>query len=85
MAIAEAYPDLKTTKSFQDFQAQIEGTENRINIARRDYNGTVEGYNLQVRRFPNNIFAGWFHFGEKTYYQADAGTQNAPNIQFNIK
>lgn len=85
MAIAEAYPDLKTTKSFQDFQAQIEGTENRINIARKDYNGTVEGYNLQVRRFPNNIFASWFHFGEKTYYQADAGTQNAPNIQFNIK
>jgi len=85
MAIAEAYPDLKTTKSFQDFQAQIEGTENRINIARRDYNSTVEGYNLQVRRFPNNIFAGWFHFGEKNYYQADAGTQNAPDIQFNIK
>ena len=85
MAIAEAYPDLKTTKSFQDFQAQIEGTENRINIARKDYNASVQGYNLQVRHFPNNIYAGIFHFNEKAYYQADAGTENAPNIQFNIK
>ncbi len=85
MAIAESYPDLKTTKSFQDFQAQIEGTENRINIARKDYNSAVEGYNLQVRQFPNNIFAGMFHFGEKAYYQADAGTENAPDIKFNIK
>jgi LemA protein len=85
MAVAEAYPDLKTTKSFQDFQAQIEGTENRINIARKDYNASVEGYNLQVRRFPNNIFAGMFRFGEKAYYQADAGTENAPDINFNIK
>ena len=85
MAIAESYPDLKTTKSFQDFQAQIEGTENRINIARKDYNSIVEGYNLQVRQFPNNIFAGVFHYGEKAYYQADAGTENAPDIKFNIK
>ena len=85
MAIAEAYPDLKTTKSFQNFQTQIEGTENRINIARKDYNSTVEGYNLQVRQFPDNIFAGMFHFGEKAYYQADAGTENAPEIKFNIK
>ncbi len=85
MAVAEAYPDLKTTKSFQDFQAQIEGTENRINIARKDYNASVEGYNLQVRHFPNNIYAGIFHFNEKAYYQADQGSENAPNIQFNIK
>lgn len=85
MAVAEAYPDLKTTKSFQDFQAQIEGTENRINIARKDYNASVEGYNLQVRHFPNNIFAGLFHFYEKAYYQADQGSENAPDIQFNIK
>ena len=49
-------PDLKTTKAFQDFQAQIEGTENRINVARQDYNKAIEEYNLKVRRFPNNIF-----------------------------
>lgn len=85
MAVAEAYPDLKTTKSFQDFQAQIEGTENRINIARQDYNANVKNYNLKVVRFPNNIFAGIFHFKEKAYYKADAGTEKAPDINFNIK
>src|SRR5215475_11906413 len=74
MAVAEAYPDLKTTKAFQDFQTQIEGTENRINVARRDYNATVNSYNLQVRTFPNNIFAGFFRFSAKPYYKADAGS-----------
>src|SRR6476619_5436884 len=64
MAIAEAYPDLKTTKSFQDFQTQIEGTENRINVARRDYNDTVNQYNMKVKTFPGNIFAGMFGFHE---------------------
>ena len=85
MAIAEAYPDLKTTKSFQDFQMQIEGTENRINVARQDYNKAVEGFNLKVVKFPNNIFAGLFHFKEKAYYKADAGSEKNPDIQFNIK
>ena len=84
MAVAEAYPDLKTTKAFQDFQAQIEGTENRINIARKDYNTSVNSYNLQVKTFPNNIFAGMFGFKEKSYFQADAGSEKAPDIQFNI-
>lgn len=85
MAVAEAYPDLKTTKAFQDFQVQIEGTENRINQARKDYNSSVNGYNLQVKTFPNNIFAGMFGFKEKAYYQADAGSEKAPDVQFNIK
>jgi LemA protein len=85
MAVAEAYPDLKTTKSFQDFQVQIEGTENRINTARRDYNGVVETFNNQVVRFPKNIFANVFGFKEKAYYKADAGSEKAPEIQFNIK
>ncbi|HRH48932.1 MAG TPA: LemA family protein [Panacibacter sp.] len=85
MAVAEAYPDIKTTKSFQDFQTQIEGTENRINIARQDYNKSVNGYNLQVKTFPNNLFAGIFHFTEKPYYKADAGSEKAPDIQFDIK
>ncbi|HZW60714.1 MAG TPA: LemA family protein, partial [Candidatus Babeliales bacterium] len=84
MAVAEAYPDLKTTKSFQDFQTQIEGTENRINIARQDYNKTVNDYNLKVKTFPNSIFAGIFGFHEKAYYKADAGSENAPDINFNI-
>jgi LemA protein len=85
MAVAEAYPDLKTTQQFQDFQTQIEGTENRINVARRDFNATVNSYNLQVKTFPNNIFSGIFGYHEKPYYKADPGSENAPDIHFNIK
>ena len=85
MAIAEAYPDLKTTRSFQEFQAQIEGTENRINVARQDYNKSVEGYNLTVKRFPKNILANMFGFKEKAFYKADEGTDKAPDIKFDIK
>jgi LemA protein len=85
LAVAEAYPQLQTTKAFQDFQQQIEGTENRINVARRDYNAAVNGYNLQVRTFPNNLFAGMFNFHTKAYYQADAGSEKAPDINFDIK
>src|SRR4051812_13207899 len=84
MAVAEAYPDLKTTKAFQDFQTQIEGTENRINTARRDYNGSVNEYNLKVKLFPNNIFAGMLGYHVKPYYKADPGTQNNPDINFDI-
>lgn len=85
LAIAEAYPDLKTTRAFQDFQAQIEGTENRINVARQDYNKSVEGYNLTVKRFPKSILAGLFGFKEKAFYKADAGTEKVPDIKFDIK
>ena len=85
MAVAEAYPDLKSTKAFQDFQAQIEGTENRINVARQDYNTAVQGYNLKVKRFPANIFAGLFGFHEKAYYKANAGSENPPDTEFKIK
>src|SRR3954447_24839497 len=82
LAVAEAYPDLKTTQAFRDFQTQIEGTENRINIARQDFNKTVQDYNLQVRTFPNNLFAGIFGFHEKAYFQSNPGSENPPNIQF---
>lgn len=85
MAVAEAYPDLKTTQAFRDFQTQIEGTENRINTARVDYNNTVNSYNLSVKTFPGNIFAGLFRFTEKPYYKADPGSEKAPEINFNIK
>jgi LemA protein len=85
MAIAESYPELKTTKQFGDFQTQIEGTENRINIARQDYNKAIETYNLKVKRFPGNILAGIFGFGAKPYYKADEGTDKAPEIKFDIK
>ena len=85
MAVAEAYPDLKTTKAFQDFQAQIEGTENRINVARKDYNAAVQGYNLKVKTFPNNIFAGMFGYHEKPFYKSDPGSEKAPDVNFDIK
>lgn len=85
MAVAEAYPDLKTTKAFQDFQVQIEGTENRINVARKDYNDGVNEYNLLVKTFPNNLYAGLFGFHVKSYFKSDPGSEKAPDIQFNIK
>ena len=85
MGYVENYPDIKTTKSFQDFQTQIEGTENRINVARQDYNKSVESYNLIVKRFPNNLMAGIFGFKEKAYYKSEPGSDKAPDVNFNIK
>jgi LemA protein len=85
LAVAENYPDLKTTKAFQDFQTQIEGTENRINVARQDYNGAVNDYNLKVKRFPNNLLSGAFGFHEKAFYKAEPGTEKNPDIKFNIQ
>lgn len=85
MAVAEAYPDLKTTQQFQNFETDISGTENRISVARRDFNDAVNQYNLKVKTFPNNIFAGLFGFHEKGYYKADPGSENAPEIHFDIK
>lgn len=85
IASFEAYPDLKTTQAFRDFQTQIEGTENRINVARQDYNKSVEGYNLQVKRFPKSLLASVFGFKEKPFYKADAGSEKNPDIKFDIK
>jgi LemA protein len=85
LAVVENYPDLKTTKAFQDFQAQIEGTENRINVARKDYNTAVQGYNLKVKTFPNNLFAGVFGYHEKPFYKSDPGSEKAPDVNFDIK
>jgi len=85
LAVAENYPDLKTTAAFQGFQTQIEGTENRINVARQDYNAAVQSYNLKVKTFPNNIFAGIFGYKEKAFYQAAPGSEKAPDVNFDIK
>ena len=85
LAVVERYPDLKTTKAFQDFQAQIEGTENRINVARKDFNTAVQGYNLKVKRFPNNLFAGIFGYHEKPFYKSDPGSEKVPDMNFDIK
>ena len=85
LATVENYPDIKTTKAFQDFQTQIEGTENRINVARQDFNGSVENYNLRVKRFPMNLMAGMFGFHEKAYFRSDPGSEKSPDIKFDIK
>ena len=85
MAVAENYPDLKTTAAFRDFQTQIEGTENRINVARQDYNKAIEDYNLRVKRFPSVILARLFGYSDKPYYKADEGTEKAPEVKVDIK
>jgi LemA protein len=82
MVLTENYPQLKATDQFRDLSAQLEGTENRITVARRDYNQSVQAYNVKVRSFPNNITAGMFGFGQKAAFKADAGAQNAPKVEF---
>lgn len=81
-AVHEAYPDLKANEQFMGLQDQLEGTENRIATYRSRYNEAVRDYNLKVKRFPGNIFAGLFGFSAKEQYEADAEAQNAPKVQF---
>jgi LemA protein len=85
LAVAEAYPQLQTTTAFREFQAQQEGTENRINIARQNYNASVENYNLRVKRFPGSIFASIFGYREKAFYRSNPGSENLPDMDFNIQ
>ena len=81
-AVREDYPELGATDAFRDLQVQLEGTENRINTARRDYNATVADYNRSVRSFPANIVAGITGFGRKTPFEAEAGAEDAPEVSF---
>jgi len=78
----EKYPDLKANQNFLELQAQLEGTENRISVARNDFNAVVKDYNQEVRTFPTNIFAGVFGFAQKGYFTAAAGSENAPTVKF---
>jgi LemA protein len=82
LAVSESYPELKANQNFRDLQAQIEGTENRIAVARKDFNTTVQGYNSAIRTFPNNIVAGFGGFHAKPYFEAQQGAENAPKVQF---
>jgi len=82
LAIAENYPDLKANQNFLELQAQLEGTENRINVARNNFNDAAREYNTAIRRFPRNIFAGLFGFHQRPYFAADAGAERAPEVQF---
>jgi len=82
MVVVEKYPDLKANENFLDLQAQLEGTENRIAVERRKFNETAKSYNITIRRFPNNMFAGMFGFSKKDYFKSDAGAEKAPKVEF---
>lgn len=85
LVVAERYPDLKANQNFMALQDELAGTENRIAVERRRYNLAVKDYNLQVRRFPGNLFAGMFGFEKATPFEAPEGAQNAPKVDFNSK
>ncbi len=82
LVTVERYPDLKANQNFLQLQAQLEGTENRINVERRKFNETVQAYNGYIRKFPNTIFAGFFGFDRKGYFEGQAGVENAPEVKF---
>jgi LemA protein len=82
LAVAENYPQLKANENFLQLQAQLEGTENRIAVERRRFNEVVQEYNMKVRTFPTNFFAGMFGFGQKQYFQAEAGADKVPKVKF---
>jgi LemA protein len=82
VAIGEAYPDLKASNNFVELQAQLEGCENRIAVARKDFNEAVRGYNLKVKRFPSNLVAGLFGFDQKAYFESKEAAAEAPVVAF---
>ena len=82
LAIQENYPDLKANQNFMELQAQLEGTENRINVARVNFNNAAQQYNAAIRRFPKSMFAGMFGFDKRAYFEAAEGASQAPNVQF---
>jgi len=82
LAVAENYPQLKAVGNFSELQAQLEGTENRINEARRQFNEAAQGYNTSRQKFPRVLVANLFGFKEKPYFQADAGAEKAPTVKF---
>ena len=82
MAVAESYPDLKANENFRDLQQQLEGTENRIAVARQLFNDEAKKYNTSIRKFPNNLIAGAFGFEKKPYFEAEEGSEKAPKVEF---
>lgn len=82
LAVTENYPQLQAVAGFQDLQVQLEGTENRINIARTDFNNAASGYNTRIQTFPTNITAGLFGFDAFPYFEAEEGAEDAPEVDF---
>ena len=82
IAVSENYPDLKANQNFLELQAQLEGTENRITVARKQFNDATQDYNVTVRKFPANLVAMIFNFDQKAYFEADAAAATAPKVEF---
>ena len=82
LAVQEAYPDLKANENFMALQAQLEGTENRITVARGRYTEAVQDYNTSIKKFPTVIYAGWFGFNAKPQFKAEQGAEKVPNVEF---
>ena len=82
LMVTENYPELKATEQFRDVSAELAGTENRIAVARKDFNETIQTYNTKVRSFPNNITAAIFGFSQKAGFKAEAGAEKAPKVEF---
>ena len=85
LVVAERYPELKANQNFRDLQAQLEGTENRITVARQRFNESAQGYNTVLKKFPTNLIAGFFSFKERPYFKATTpGAEQAPKVQFSF-
>jgi LemA protein len=84
LVVSERYPELRATRNFQELQAQLEGTENRIAVERNNFNTAVQNYNTTVRRFPTNMIAGMFGFQPKPFFAAQQGAEKAPTVNFNF-
>jgi LemA protein len=82
IAITENYPDLKANQNFLELQAQLEGTENRINVERKNFNKAAKAYNTKIRRFPTSVLASSFGFEKKPYFEAEAGSEVVPEVRF---
>ena len=82
IAVSESYPDLKANQNFLELQSQLEGTENRIAVERKNFNDSVKKYNANIRRFPQTILANLFGFEKKPYFEADEGSEKVPTVEF---
>jgi LemA protein len=82
LVTVERYPELKSNQNFLELQAQLEGTENRISVERKNFNDAVQDYNTHIRSFPNNLTAGMFGFERKGFFEAQAGADKAPTVEF---
>ena len=82
LMVAENYPQLKANENFLELQSQLEGTENRINVARKDFNDAAQQYNVTIRKFPKSMLAGIFGFDKKAYFEAESGAEKAPEVKF---